>query len=228
LIFRYPTDLASETTTFYEDGYAGQQATDLPEAKSLNQLIETNFADSPYDKSHRVSFLKSVRADGSVLDFGCAWGYSLPQLKQAGFAPVGFELAKNRAEFGRNRLNFPIYSHWESLRRESQGFDLIYTDHALEHTPNLREPVEKFAELLKPAGYLVIFVPNGASLPGRQLGVGWGPFIGESHTIAFTDRWYRENLPRHGFEIDRLFSTTSNGATALPDGEELVCVARRN
>ena len=228
LIFRYPTDLANQTNDFYENGYSGQQATDLPDAISLDQLRETNFAGSVYDKSQRVSFLRSVREGGSVLDFGCAWGYSLPQLKQAGFTPVGFELARNRAEFGRRRLEVDIYSDWQSLRAHSSGFDLIYTDHALEHTPNLREPLDQFAELLKPSGQLVIFVPNGSSLLGRQLGVGWGPFIGESHTIAFTDRWYAENLPHHGFQIEQLFSTSGNRPSALPDGEELVCVARRN
>jgi SAM-dependent methyltransferase len=152
----------------------------------------------------------------------------LPQLKRAGFAPVGFELARNRAEFGRKCLEVAVYSDWESLRINFSGFDLIYTDHALEHTPNLREPLEQFAELLQPNGHLVIFVPNGSSLLGRQLGVGWGPFIGESHTIAFTDRWLAENLPHHGFQIEQLFSTSSNQAAALPDGEELVCVAKRD
>jgi 2-polyprenyl-3-methyl-5-hydroxy-6-metoxy-1,4-benzoquinol methylase len=229
LIFRYPTDDANETSSFYEDGYSGQQATDLPEGESLAQLLQTNFINSPYDKSHRMKFLKSVRGDGRVLDFGCAWGYSLYQLRRSGYEPAGFELARNRAEFGRRHLDVEIHSDWNTLLRDGSGsFDLVYTDHALEHTPNLRQPLEAFARLLKPAGKLVIFVPNGSSLLGRQLGVGWGPFIGESHTIAFTDNWYAENLPRHGFVIEQLISTTTKGGASLPDGEELVCVARRN
>ena len=72
------------------------------------------------------------------------------------------------------------------------------------------------------------FVPNGSSLLGRQLGLGWGLFILESHMIAFTDKWYAENLPRHGRMIEQLFSTTSNGSASLPDGEELVCVVQRD
>jgi SAM-dependent methyltransferase len=229
LIFRYPTDSANDAGEFYENGYSGQQATDLPDNHALQELLKTNFAGSPYDKSHRVQFIQSVKPTGRILDFGSAWGYSLHQFKQAGYDAVGFELARNRAEFGRNHLNLEVHTDLKTLmEHHRQSFDLVYTDHALEHTTNLRQPLEAFAELLKPSGRLIVFVPNCSSRLGRQLGVGWGPFIGESHTIAFTDRWYAENLPRHGLAVEQLFSTTGNGHDSLPDGEELVCIARRD
>jgi SAM-dependent methyltransferase len=228
LIFRYPTDNQVDAGTFYEDGYSGQQATDVPDTVTLSQLIETNFAGSPYDKAHRIDLVRTIIASGRVLDFGCAWGYSLHQFRSAGYDASGFELARGRSEFGRKNLNVQIHTDLKTLVDECRkSFDLIYTDHSLEHTTNLREPLEVFAQLLKPSGKLLIFVPNCSSRLGRQLGVGWGPFIGESHTIAFTDNWYSENLPRHGFVIDQLYSTTENGHDSLPDGEELVCVARR-
>lgn len=229
LIFRYPTDGADAATHFYENGYSGQQATDLPDQNTLANLLQTNFANSAYDKAHRIDFLKSIKDRGRVLDFGCAWGYSLHQLKTGGYEPSGFELARNRAEFGRQYLKVDIQHDVSALKSQyASTFDIIYTDHALEHTSNLRQPLELFAHLLNAQGRLVVFVPNGSSLLGRQLGVGWGPFIGESHTVAFSDRWFAENLPRHGLTVEQLFSTTENNNSSLPDGEELVCVARRS
>lgn len=226
LIFRFPTDEHDGTSEFYENGYDGQQATDLPDAQTLRQLLDQNFSGTPYDKTHRVDFVKSLRSEGKILDFGCAWGYAVKQFKSAGFDAHGFELARNRARFGREKLDVPLYSDWKELEPSKGTFDIIYTDHALEHTPNLRQPLEMFAELLKPSGVLVMFVPNCGSLVGRRLGVGWGPFIGESHTIAFTDNWCAQNLPRHQLEIEKLVSS-EHSSSALPDGEELICVARR-
>jgi SAM-dependent methyltransferase len=228
LIFRYPTDGETDAMAFYENGYQGQQATDLPEFDELQKLIDRDFEASVFDKSQRVRLVKTIQSSGRLFEFGCSWGYALHQFKIAGYQPVGFELAHNRAEFGRRSLGVDIRSSWDSLEGGDLGsFDIVYSDHALEHTTNLRQPLEKIAELLKPSGYLVIFVPNCGSLVARKLGLRWKTYIGEAHTIAFTDQWYRNNLPRHGFSIERLFSSDGNNES-LFDGEELVCIARRN
>lgn len=226
LIFRYPTDSTQEAQVFYERSYFGQQATGLPSEEELARLRAKNFANTRNDKSHRIQFLQSVCPRGRVLDFGCSWGYGVYQMERAGYQAVGYELARNRAEYGHQHLGVDIRSDWESLERDfTQSFDLIYADHSLEHVTNLRRPLEKFSRLLRPGGLLVIFVPNGGSLIGRRLGVRWKALLGETHTIAFTDAWFAQNLPRHGFTVESLFSSDLYDET-LHDGEELVCVAR--
>ena len=228
LIFRYPTDTRNEAAHFYENAYDGQQATTLPSKEELERMLETQFENSPFDKSHRVSFIQSISPNGLLLDFGCSWGYALQQFKAAGYKPIGFELAHNRADFGRRALGIDIRTEWETLRADLFGqVDIIYADHTLEHTSDLRQPLEGFSQLLKVTGLLIIFVPNGGSLIGRSQGVRWKPYIGETHTIAFTDQWWVNNLPRHGFSIERIFSS-ANVSESLYDGEELVCVARRH
>ena len=227
LIFRYPTEGNEGALAFYENGYDGQQATDLPSKDRLNELVAQNFSHSPFDKSQRVSLLETVSTGRRLFEFGSSWGYALHQFKQAGYQPVGFELAQNRAEFGRTSLGIDIRSDWDSLKIDNGSFDVVYADHSLEHTTNLREPLERFAEILKPSGHLIIFVPNCGSLIARKLGLRWKAYIGEAHTIAFTDQWYRDNLPRHGFTIERIFSSTA-GNESLFDGEELVFIARRD
>ena len=228
LIFRYPTEGSQGAVAFYENGYEGQQATDMPAPDALNKLLAGGFAGSEFDKSQRISLIKDVKPDGRLFEFGCSWGYALHQFTKAGYESTGFELARNRADFGRRSLGLDIRSDWGSVNgKDHSSFDIVYSDHALEHTTDLREPLEKFSELLKPGGHLVIFVPNCGSLVARKMGLGWKAFIGEAHTIAFTDQWYRDNLPRHGFTIERMFSTDS-AKESLFDGEELVCIARRN
>jgi len=190
-------------------------------------LRNRNFEKSEFDKAHRVRLIKSHRPSGNVLDYGCSWGYSVYQLMQSGYQSMGFEFSKPMAEYGRRNLGIDIRDRWnELLPSLGSTFDIIYTDHVLEHTYDLRQPLDAFSSLLKPSGTLVIFVPNGGGIIGRREGTGWKAFIGEAHTIAFSATWFKENLPAHGFVIEELYSV-SDGVQSLSDGEELVCIARR-
>ena len=152
------------------------------------------------------------------------------QWKAAGYDAIGFEVAQNRAEFGRERLGLTIHERLEDLQREpDQSFDLIYADHVMEHLPRLKEAIDLFARLLRPGGALLIFVPNGGGQIARRLGTGWLSLLGESHTIAFTSEWFLDNLPRHGLTARCYSSGDSSDLPWTPrcDGEELVCEARR-
>ena len=55
---------------------------------------------------------------------------------------------------------------------------MVYADHSLEHVTNLREPLEKFSEILKPAGYH--FCTQLRQLI-EQLSLRWKAYIGEAH-----------------------------------------------
>lgn len=227
LIFRYPIDLPQAANDFYENHYQGQQATDLPSTEHLRELLATGFRGSIYDKSHRVALLKRFYAGGRALDFGCSWGYASAQLIAAGFDTIGFELSRSRAAFGREALGIHIESDILRLTEEFAGaFSLIYADHVVEHLCDLRSAIDTFSRLLAPNGRLVILVPNGGGQLARQQGVGWGPFLGESHTVALTATWFLANLPLHGFAIEAVGGSVEKIETIV-DAEELVCVARR-
>ena len=227
LIFRYPTDSPGDAEAFYDKFYTERQEDDLPKPDLLRQLKDRNFGQSEFDKAHRVRLIKSLRPSGTILDYGCSWGYTVYQLAQAGYQSMGFEFSRPMADYGRRNLNIDIRDRWnELLPSLGSAFDIIYTDHVLEHTYDLRQPLDAFSSLLKPSGTLVIFVPNGGGLVARREGTGWRAFIGEAHTIAFSPSWFKDNLAAHGFVIEELYSVT-DGVQSLTDGEELVCIARR-
>ena len=229
LVYRWPLDVPGSTRAFYESAYEGQQATDLPSPDEVPALVERGFAGSDYDKSGRVAFLRHVGIEpGRLLDFGCAWGYSAHQYRSAGFEPVGFELDRTRAGFGRQHLGVDIRSEWDEFDR-GEHYDVLLTDHSLEHLPRPGLVLQQFARHAGESARLVIFVPNCSSRDARRLGTGWGPFIGESHPIAFTSKWFARNLPRHGFEP--AFYTPSGerlvGDDYLADQAEIALVATR-
>ena len=200
LIYRWPTDASGETRAFYERGYEGQQATDIPDPEALKMLVSAGFRGTQYNKSDRIAFLtrRGIKS-GKLLDFGCAWGYSTHQYREAGYVASGFEIDRRRADYGRTRMGMTIYSGWGALE-SGERFDIVIADHSLEHVPRIGETLTEIARHLLPGGRLVLFVPNGACLDARRKGVGWGPYLGESHTMAFTMEWFSRNLPRHGMK----------------------------
>lgn len=196
LIYRWPTDAPGGTRAFYEKAYDGQQATNVPDPKRVQELVSIDFRGTQYDKSERTNFLRrTVDGKGRLLDFGCSWGYSAYQYALAGFQVTGFELDRNRARFGREQLGLDLRSSWDDFGTER--FDIILSDHSLEHVPNPDVPIERWSSVTKDGAKLVIFVPNGGGREARRKGVKWGPFVGEAHTVAFTINWFAQNLPRH-------------------------------
>jgi 2-polyprenyl-3-methyl-5-hydroxy-6-metoxy-1,4-benzoquinol methylase len=228
LIFRYPTDDPRTAFVFYESEYRSGRVTLLPSATELRELRKSNFQGSIYDKSSRVELLKELYAGGKVLDFGCSWGYTVAQLNAAGMEAVGYELSQARAAFGRMALGVAIETDLATLVADNaRAFSLIYADHVFEHVPDLFATFQACATLLQPGGQLAIMVPNCGGRRGREDGVSWGPFLGETHTISFTAEWFLGNLARHGFEVVRL-GHAGRPIDTMPEEDELLCVVRWN
>jgi len=230
LIYRWPTDPADGTRDFYENGYEGQQATELPHASELERMSSRNFAATQFDKHHRVAFLERTLGNAhgrALLDFGCSWGYSVWQYLASGWRAYGFEFDEDRSEFGRRHLKLDIRSSLEEFR--GMRFDIILADHALEHVARPGITLDTLARMASHASALVIFVPNGSCTAARRLGVGWGPLIGEAHTVGFTMSWFARNLVRHGWDPE--FYTSAGvklpKAEYLTEFDEICVVAQR-
>jgi 2-polyprenyl-3-methyl-5-hydroxy-6-metoxy-1,4-benzoquinol methylase len=192
-------------------------------------MAANGFAGTAWDRSERVRFLD--RALGkpvgrTLLDFGCSWGYATHQYKAAGWTAQGFELDRRRAAFGRTALGLAVTSDLADHR--SRKFDVILADHSLEHVPRLGDTLDAWVELAASGAALVVFVPNCSCHDARRLGTGWGPFIGEAHTVALTMEWFARNLPRHGFgpEFRSPDGTLLAAGEYLDDCAEICMVAR--
>lgn len=215
---------------YYGTVYKEQQVTDVPDDGSLSELMHSGFVGTGFDKRNRVMFIERAGAGtGRLLDYGCSWGYSTYQYIAAGHDAVGFEISEARAAVGRCKLGLEVRSNWKDIERD-EPFDLIVCDHSIEHVPNLKACIARLNAVLKPGGDLFVFAPNCSGILARRLGTDWGPFIGESHTLALTIEWFIRNLPSNGFK-PRFYH--QNGSPILDPGflvddEELVLVARKN
>jgi SAM-dependent methyltransferase len=238
LIYRWPCDSVAENRDYYQKRYVSGVATHLPDAQGIAEMKAKCFKGYPgLDLSRKVQALKAVRASGRVLDFGCSWGYGVYQLLAEGFDATGFEISEPRADYGRRNLGVHILSEQsELLKTGAAKFDIVFTNHVLEHLPAISSSLDLFRDVLVAGGVLVNVLPNFARLAATTA-PDWR-WIGEHTPIAPTVEFFRRILPRHGFRDiriasgpfdERLIEALRSDRTELigTEGEELLVVAAR-
>jgi SAM-dependent methyltransferase len=171
---------------FYDDDYVEPGlTTELPDDRTLDELIRTEFKGSAKDFSYHIRMMQAlgVPTGATMLDYGANWGYASWQFQRAGFDVQSFEISRPRAAFG-EKLGLRIATSLTDVR---PPFDLIYSCHVLEHVPNPQETIESMLAMLKPGGLVVGQTPNGSpafrDADRRHFQNIWG----QVHPVLLTD-----------------------------------------
>ncbi|HKT47561.1 MAG TPA: class I SAM-dependent methyltransferase [Candidatus Acidoferrales bacterium] len=231
LIFRWPADTPEELDRHYDNEYAeAAPQVRLPGAEELKRLLEEEFRPLFADVSHKVKVLKSLRDGGKALDFGCSWGYATSLLRKYGFDATGFEVSNRRANYARERLGLTVVNSPEELEgMPSRSFDVIYSNHVLEHVPSIRNALSLFSRLLKDDGIGFHILPNFTGKTARS--GAWLAWIGEDHPIAPTAEFFKHALPEASFRKFQFLSSPFSeslgadlaaGKTSDLEGDELL------
>jgi 2-polyprenyl-3-methyl-5-hydroxy-6-metoxy-1,4-benzoquinol methylase len=239
LWFRWPVDTLAENETYYQQDFAGDTPqVILPSANELLALISRNFSGSPLEIDNKVRVLKSMRPGGRVLDFGCSWGYGTHQFRQHGFDAVGFEISRPRAEYGRTKLGLNVLDSLDELATfPAESFDIIFSNHVVEHLPDIGKSFAILTRLLKKDGFVFHVLPN---FMGKRARSGyWVKWIGEDHPIAPAMPFFEVAIPRAGLtkpvfgsnpfddEMARALSGQPSD-TLSTEGDELLVYAHRS
>ncbi|MCS6787276.1 MAG: methyltransferase domain-containing protein, partial [Thiobacillaceae bacterium] len=151
--------------------------------------------------------LERVPLQARILDVGCADGYMLYLLWQAGYRQLtGVDVSPEMVERARQRLpaQVPIIQAdlRDYLRTVPDGsHDLILLHHVLEHIPreHTLEVLRHLHRLLAPGGLLNVRVPNACHLmAGYYL---HGDF---THVVHYNERSLPQVLEAAGFERERI------------------------
>jgi 2-polyprenyl-3-methyl-5-hydroxy-6-metoxy-1,4-benzoquinol methylase len=100
-----------------------------------------------------------------VLDFGCGGGYFLGICRKLGAMVQGIEPSPHGAALTR-RQGIPVFegSLEEYLATHgSERFDIITSNHVIEHVPDPVATLAGLRQLLAPDGMMTIAVPNASS-----------------------------------------------------------------
>jgi hypothetical protein len=98
---------------------------------------------------------KSLR----IIDYGSSWGYTTYQFKEAGHQVQGYEISRNRAEFGIKNLGVEICVDEKQLKTRNHIF---FSSHVIEHHPDISSMIQLAKYLLVEGGYFIAFCPNGS------------------------------------------------------------------
>lgn len=152
-------------------------------------------------------WINRLQPGAHILDAGCATGYLLSLLWDAGYENLaGVELSRQLAISARQNLPDSVIIEISDIRdfllHTTDGtYDLILFHHVLEHLsreytiPLLRE----FHRCLAPGGYLSIKVPNASFLlAGNHC---FGDF---THVVHFNERSLPQVLEAAGFDTRKL------------------------
>jgi 2-polyprenyl-3-methyl-5-hydroxy-6-metoxy-1,4-benzoquinol methylase len=238
LWFRWPADTAQEHDTYYQQEFAGDAPQILlPGSEELRALQSSNFSGSPLNINHKVRVLRALHPGGRVLDYGCSWGYGTYQLRQHGFDAVGFEISKPRAQYGRAKLGLNLIDSFDDLAILPQGsFDIIFSNHVVEHLPAIGPTFAALTRLLKVGGFIFHILPN---FMGERARSGyWVKWIGEDHPVAPAMPFFDYAIPRAGLTKpvfgsdpfdDRMADALNGrpGATLSTEGDELLVYAHK-
>lgn len=143
-----------------------------------------------------------VDLPAEVLDIGCGFGSLLQSFRQGGYQVVGVEQSAHRAH--QVNTSVGIECHNLGIRNLAAGnlnrrFDLVISNHVLEHLFDPNVYFEALRTLLKPGGYAYIAVPdlhNGEYLPQF--------FHSALHLSGFTPQALEQLAAKHGFRTVKL------------------------
>jgi len=229
VMFRVPKSSPEECAEFYQNEYHQGFTTDCPGTDELAQLIEHAFKGSEKDYSTYISVLRSVPVapGGTILDFGCSWGYGSWQMRRAGYVVYSFELSRPRARYAAERLDC-IMCRPEDL---AEKVDCFFASHVIEHLPNPRVIWETARDVVKPGGNVVLFLPNGE--PERErLYKDYHRIWGQVHPLLLSPKALMRMGQLCGFDV-KCYSTPysmqeiRNRTPATQTGDELLVVATR-
>jgi len=191
-----------------------------PTAIELGRYYERGYFDSHYDKGlkkdspemnkrlsqerHRISFFRSLKPGGRILDIGCGMGYFLYACSLRGYDAEGMDISDDSTAYIRSELGLKVKTDAAgTVDYEEGSFDVITMWHFLEHCHDPREYLSSAWRWLKKDGILVVDVPNHEGTDARKIWSGWTGWSLPYHLYHFTPRTLDGLMERHGFAVSR-------------------------
>lgn len=152
-------------------------------------------------RAARLHELRGQRA-GAVLDIGCGRGHLLNALRQLGWTCTGTELSDTAAQHARNTLALDVrVGPFQAGMFPEAAFDVVVLWHVLEHIPATFDALQEVQRLIRPAGMLVIALPNLTSWQARLCRYGWFHLDLPRHYVHCSTDGLARSLSQLGFGI---------------------------
>jgi|GEM_PF-1970873 len=194
--------------------------------KDPRDTIHRIYEGTRYSVALLAPFLERVPA-ARVLEVGSGTAFVLCELINRGVDAVGIEPGSSLGFIGRYERALALLEAngirpaeaylksavAEDLPFESGSFDLVYSTSVLEHVADARRALSEAVRVLKPAGTVVLTVPNFNSFYEAHYAIPWVPYLLNNKTLA---KWYVSRVWRRDPSfVDELNFTTPGKMRAL-------------
>ena len=156
----------------------------------------------------RLKSIEKASKKGRLLDVGCATGTFLQRAQNSGWEIRGTEYSPYAAAYAKDNLKADVFcGHLVDAHYDDSFFDVVTFWHVLEHVTDPARYLQEAHRILKPAGLLVVAVPNVNDYPmqiayrlvkGRPLKL-FSKDDREIHLFHFSADTLRTYLQKAGF-----------------------------
>ena len=183
--------------------------TDVPStvlARMRATLFPTPLAARQLRRRRDEVLPRSLHVTGrDLLEIGCGNGVNLIALRRLGWNVDGHEPDAEAADVASNRLGQHVErGAVEEVDWRGRRYDVILTNHVLEHLSDPHGVLATCVSLLKPGGALVNFTPNAQSLSRAIFRGRWRGFEPPRHLQIFGPQSARTLLEAAGLSVERI------------------------
>ncbi len=115
------------------------------------------------EKKRILTFLKTVRPSGKLLELGCGSGDFTRSAAEAGYEAFGLDFNPNSSPASNDTFTF-IHADVEKTEFQPQDVDVVCAFDVLEHCDDLKGLLTKIHKSLNADGIVALTVPNAESL----------------------------------------------------------------
>ena len=138
---------------------------------------------------------------GTLLDVGAGTGYFSRIMTTAGWHVTALEPDTTTRNLAFEKDGLELQDATNLYYLESNQFDAITLWHVLEHVHDLQGYFDKFYDLLKPNGKLIIAVPNYTSADAKQYVENWAAYDVPRHLYHFSPQSIDALAKLKGFTV---------------------------
>lgn len=149
----------------------------------------------------RIVESQSYRTGGSLLNYGAKTGFFSHRMERRGWKVTSIEKYHQERLFSLEMFHHRIFDVQEMEQLHYETFDVITLWHVFEHCYEPESLLDKFFNLLRPNGILVMACPNICSTDARHYGAYWAAYDVPRHLWHFNTSSLCNLALKHGFTL---------------------------
>lgn len=149
----------------------------------------------------RIVETQAYRTGGSLLNYGAKTGFFSHKMEKRGWKVTSVEKYHEERLFSLEMFHHRMIDVSEMDSLHAGTFDVITMWHVFEHCHNPNELLDRFYELLRPGGILVMACPNIRSTDAMYYGPYWAAYDVPRHLWHFNPNSISALAYRHGFTL---------------------------